>query len=51
MHHSRYWKFMLLAGCTMMSAFAKGEELDVWLGTSASPASHGIYHCSLDTEA
>ncbi len=26
-------------------------ELDVWLGTSSSPLSKGIYHCTFDTES
>lgn len=39
--------FLGLSLLTMNAVLA--DQLDVWLGTSASPASRGIYHVLLDT--
>ncbi|HUP82090.1 MAG TPA: beta-propeller fold lactonase family protein, partial [Pirellula sp.] len=39
---------------SVMTAFslpAKAEMLNVWIGTSKSPLSRGIYHCQLNTES
>ena len=44
---------LLLASCMFaMSPLnsACADEIDVWLGTSASRLSKGIYHCRLDSE-
>lgn len=45
---------VLMAGATAQGQSQRGRSqaensIDVWLGTSGSPASKGIYHCTLDT--
>ncbi len=41
----------LFAASSMMVSVLCAEEIDVWLGTSSSPSSQGIYHCTLDTNS
>lgn len=44
---------LALTGCLLAMAIhptTRAQEIDVWLGTSNSEASRGIYHCTLDQE-
>lgn len=49
MFRVRFLLFLSLLFVTSMNVSGQAEQIDVWLGTSANPASKGIYHCTLDT--
>ena len=40
-----------LAFATLFVMNANAENLDVWIGTSNAPSSHGVYHAHFDTES